>query len=232
METGCRFYRFRCLGHLQGGIPWPNQSPFRLILSTHRTRATTSVEPKPPIVLASASAHSIGGPFLADRSGQSGLIAAGIDADKLDGSGHACPKCGGRDRFAAFPNINGRGAVHCRQCFTKGSTPSPGDGLSTLQWILGLDFPATLGWLANWLGVKGEAKAKPRPIARRTVASDRCTNAEPLEPSIDFDDLAKQFFGEMSRERCETLAEKLNVERSFVCESATAKWIRRRRGRW
>ena len=77
------------------------------------------------------------------------LIAAGIDADKLDGRGHPCPKCGGRDRFAAFPNINGRGAVHCRQCFTKGTTPPPGDGLATLQWLLGLDFPATLGWLAD-----------------------------------------------------------------------------------
>ena len=61
------------------------------------------------------------------------LIAAGIDADKLDGRGHACPKCGGRDRFAAFPNINGRGAVHCRHCFTRGTDPSPGDGIATLQ---------------------------------------------------------------------------------------------------
>ncbi|KAA1258363.1 Zinc-binding domain of primase-helicase [Rubripirellula obstinata] len=140
------------------------------------------------------------------------LIAAGIDADKLNGKGHPCPKCGGRDRFAAFPNINGRGAVHCRHCFTKGSSPSPGDGLATLQWILGLDFRATLGWLADWLGVKSESQSKPRPIARRTVTSERGTNAEPLEPSIDFDDLAKQFFCEMSRERRESLAKKLQVE--------------------
>ncbi len=141
------------------------------------------------------------------------LIAAGIDADKLDGRGHACPKCGGRDRFAAFPNINGRGAVHCRHCFTRGTNPSPGDGIASLQWILGLDFRATLGWLADWLGVKNENdRSTPRPIARRTVTSNRIVNCEPPEPTIDFDDLAKQFFCEMSRERRESLANKLNVQ--------------------
>ena len=141
------------------------------------------------------------------------LIAAGIDADKLDGRGHACPKCGGRDRFAAFPNINGRGAVHCRHCFTRGTEPSPGDGIASLQWILGLDFRATLGWLADWLGVKNENdRSTPRPIARRTVSSNRVVNCEPPEPTIDFDDLAKQFFCEMSRERRESLAKQLSVE--------------------
>lgn len=141
------------------------------------------------------------------------LIAAGIDADKLDGRGHACPKCGGRDRFAAFPNINGRGAVHCRHCFTRGTDRSPGDGIASLQWILGLDFRATLGWLADWLGVKSEkGRSMPRPIARRTVPSNRIVNCEPPEPTIDFDDLAKQFFCEMSRERRESLAKQLAVE--------------------
>lgn len=141
------------------------------------------------------------------------LIAAGIDADKLDGRGHSCPKCGGRDRFAAFPNITMRGAVHCRHCFTRGTEPSPGDGIASLQWILGLDFRATLGWLADWLGVKNDNdRRSPRPIARRTVSGNRIVNCEPPEPTIDFDDLAKQFFCEMSRERRESLAKRLSVE--------------------
>lgn len=72
-------------------------------------------------------------------------LAAGIPADRLDGRGLQCPKCGGNDRFAAFPNINMRGAVHCRQCLTRGTSPSPGDGIATLQWLLDLDFRATLG---------------------------------------------------------------------------------------
>lgn len=41
------------------------------------------------------------------------LIAAGIPADRLDGRGHQCPKCGGTDRFAAFPNIN-MSRLRCR----------------------------------------------------------------------------------------------------------------------
>ncbi|MBB3210613.1 phage/plasmid primase-like uncharacterized protein [Rhodopirellula rubra] len=140
------------------------------------------------------------------------LIAAGIDADKLDGRGHACPKCGGRDRFAAFPNINGRGAVHCRHCFTRGCDPSPGDGIASLQWILGLDFRATLGWLADWLGIKQESKSRIELVARRTVTSERLVSSEPPEPVFDFDDLARQFFCEMSRERRESLAKRLSVE--------------------
>ena len=31
------------------------------------------------------------------------LIAAGIDADKLNGKGHSCPKCGGRDCIRCHP---------------------------------------------------------------------------------------------------------------------------------
>ena len=146
------------------------------------------------------------------------LIAAGIDADRLNGKGHPCPKCGGRDRFAAFPNINGRGAVHCRHCFTRGTDPSPGDGIATLQWILGLDFRATLGWLADWLGVK-HSGANVSPVnPRRVVAvGDGRIRRESDEPKHDFDKLAKRFFTEMSRERREGLAKRLIVHpRSLV----------------
>ena len=138
------------------------------------------------------------------------LIAAGIPADRLDGRGHQCPKCGGNDRFAAFPNINGRGAVHCRQCFTRGTDPSPGDGLSTLGWILGLDFVATLAWLADYLGIQTNADStRQRPQPKRHVAPE--ATAEPEYDAIDFDELAKQFFVECSRERCERLAKRLSV---------------------
>jgi len=142
------------------------------------------------------------------------LIAAGVDADKLDGRGHACPKCGGRDRFAAFPNITMRGAVHCRHCFTKGCDPSPGDGIASLQWLLGLDFRATLGWLADWLGVANPNPGTPKPRMQRTVES--CRRSKPTcgadGEEIDFDELATRFFCEMSRERREGLAKSLGLD--------------------
>lgn len=65
------------------------------------------------------------------------LSAAGLPASILDGRGHACPRCGGSDRFAAWPDVNVRGAVHCRHCFTRGSSPRPGDGIATLAWLHG-----------------------------------------------------------------------------------------------
>ncbi|QDT13053.1 primase-helicase zinc-binding domain-containing protein [Planctomycetes bacterium K23_9] len=84
------------------------------------------------------------------------LAAAGIPADRLDGRGHACPRCGGSDRFSAFENIQQRGAVHCRHCFTSGSSIRPGNGIATLMWWAGGTFTSTLDWLSDHLGV-GEA---------------------------------------------------------------------------
>ncbi|MGB7343349.1 MAG: toprim domain-containing protein [Pirellulaceae bacterium] len=84
------------------------------------------------------------------------LVAAGIPAERLDGRGHPCPRCGGRDRFNAFPGVQQCGAVHCRRCFTRGTEPRPGNGLSTLMWIQGVRFPEAIQWLANYLGVDGQ----------------------------------------------------------------------------
>lgn len=84
------------------------------------------------------------------------LSAAGLCAETLDGRGHACPKCGGRDRFASFAMVADRGAVHCRQCFTRGTIPSPGDGIATLMWLLNVDFATALVWLGQYLGVASQ----------------------------------------------------------------------------
>lgn len=80
------------------------------------------------------------------------LDDAGLPHDILNGRGHPCPKCGGRDRFAAWPDVADRGAVHCRHCFTKGADPKPGDGLASLRWLLGADTACACRWLASWLG--------------------------------------------------------------------------------
>ncbi len=81
------------------------------------------------------------------------LEDAGIERDWLDGRGHPCPRCGGTDRFAAWRDVNERGAVHCRHCFTRGSKPSPGDGVATLQWVMQIDFVPACRWLLDWLGL-------------------------------------------------------------------------------
>ncbi len=77
------------------------------------------------------------------------LAAAGIPAERLDGRGHPCPRCGGRDRFAAWRDIDQRGAVHCRHCFTAGTEPRPGDGIATLRWWLNCDFATALDFAAD-----------------------------------------------------------------------------------
>ena len=143
------------------------------------------------------------------------LIAASIPADRLDGRGHGCPKCGGNDRFAAFPNINMRGAVHCRQCFTRGTVPSPGDGIATLQWLLDLDFRATLGWLVDYLGCDSSQRTLFRRGHRRNVQATEATDdpASPDDSAIDFDTLAYDCFSRMTDSMIDGLATSLGVER-------------------
>jgi hypothetical protein len=97
------------------------------------------------------------------------LEAAGIDSTLLDGKGHPCPKCGGSDRFAATKDIAQRGAVICRGCFPKGG----GDGLATLAWFKGCDFPEALRWLAEHLNIAPTGNGQPTGQAhgqRRIVA--------------------------------------------------------------
>ena len=104
------------------------------------------------------------------------LADAGLPDDRLDGRGHPCPRCGGRDRFAAWNDVDDRGAVHCRHCFTRGSDPKPGDGLATLRWLLDVDTPGACRWLASWLGLATPVATPRKRINRR------------LRPTADADD--------------------------------------------
>lgn len=100
------------------------------------------------------------------------LGSAGLPADLLNGRGHPCPRCGGRDRFAAWPDVNARGVVHCRHCFTAGTDPAPSDGIATIQWSLGCTFPEACQWLAGWLGIAADANHTPRIIRTVSVVDD------------------------------------------------------------
>ena len=81
------------------------------------------------------------------------IIAAHTDirADDTDGNHHPCPQCGGVDRFRAFDDFADTGAVYCNQCHSGKN----GDGISTLQWALGIDFSAAVKLLADHLGMNG-----------------------------------------------------------------------------
>ena len=71
----------------------------------------------------------------------------GIDSTLLDGKNHPCPRCGGTDRFRAVDLA--AGALYCNQCHSKGG----GDGLSSLQWLNGWDFPEAVKQTADYLGL-------------------------------------------------------------------------------
>lgn len=78
--------------------------------------------------------------------------ASHIPRKHLNGRGHPCPKCGGKDRFAAFPDVAQRGSVHCRMCFNSTTDPRPGDGIDTMRWLLACDIAGACKWLREWLG--------------------------------------------------------------------------------
>lgn len=81
---------------------------------------------------------------------------AAIDSSLLDGNHHACPKCGGHDRFRMIDEQ--AGAVLCNQCFSKKN----GDGFAAVQWLLGEDFLAAAKRIADYLGVEAESNGKSR----------------------------------------------------------------------
>ncbi len=73
---------------------------------------------------------------------------AGVDPDLLDGQHHACPKCGGTDRFRLIDAE--AGALLCNQCFSSNN----GDGFAALQWITGKKFVEVLTMVAEHLGIQ------------------------------------------------------------------------------
>ena len=133
------------------------------------------------------------------------LTEAGLPAERLDGRGHPCPLCGGRDRFAAWPDVAQRGAVHCRHCFTKGTEPRPGDGLSTVRWLLGMDTSDACRWLASWLGMTSTL-SKPRRRVVRSITVDVSS-----EPDRTVAELADRCHGAMRASWWGRLSDALNL---------------------
>lgn len=85
---------------------------------------------------------------------------AGIPQELLDGKGHPCPRCGGKDRFSLIDKT--AGAVLCRHCFSKRN----GDGLAAVGWMQGCEFDTARRKVAEYLGLEtASTNGKPRIVA-------------------------------------------------------------------
>lgn len=68
----------------------------------------------------------------------------GVPVESLDGKGHACPKCGGDDRFAVFPDFERTGGCYCRRCDAKA-----GDIIASVQWLTDKSFKQALNAIGD-----------------------------------------------------------------------------------
>ena len=80
----------------------------------------------------------------------------GCPSELLDGKHHACPQCGGKDRFRLLDEATG--AVFCNQCFNKEN----GDGLAALSWLRGWGFSQTVAEVMNYLAINGKSNDEGR----------------------------------------------------------------------
>jgi hypothetical protein len=100
------------------------------------------------------------------------LAAAGIPADCLTGKNGPCPKCGGKDRFAAFKDVAETGGVNCRKCHNDRN----GDGIATIQWWRACPFQEALAFVADRVGLnekKRSHKGKARIVATYDYRDER-----------------------------------------------------------
>ncbi len=118
------------------------------------------------------------------------LIDAGFPAELLsDRRGRPCPRCGGNDRFSAL-DVDRRGFVHCRKCFSNKTIPRAGDGIATLRWWFGCEVSEAIEWLKKWLGVADGV------LIPRVISIPIEPEPEPLiDPRFDVD--AERWFATM-----------------------------------
>lgn len=88
----------------------------------------------------------------------------GLSPEILDGRNHACPRCGGHDRFSLVGES--RGAVLCRKCFDSKN----GDGIAAIGWLRQIDFPESLKLLSEYLGGNTKTAAGSKPVNSCPVA--------------------------------------------------------------
>lgn len=81
--------------------------------------------------------------------------------------GQPCPKCGGRDRFSAFQDVDQTGGLCCRVCFAERNA----DGFSAIEWLTGRPFPEVVPMVANAIGFHSTGRAAaPKPLPPKPAA--------------------------------------------------------------
>ena len=113
---------------------------------------------------------------------------AGIARGDLDGDHHPCPRCGGTDRFR-FTDLRGDGSIICNHCARR----ECGDGLAAVQWAAGLDFPAALVQVAEYVGARpstngnGTPNGKPGASTRGRKPASGQQQAPPTPAAVAAD---------------------------------------------
>lgn len=108
------------------------------------------------------------------------LQAAGMPADCLNGRGRPCPKCGGEDRYNAASDVNDSGAVFCRHCFNKSSRIKPGDGISSVAWLMDSSNGEAVRWLADRIGLVRHAEGNAKPVEAVDIITAVCRDKRML----------------------------------------------------
>lgn len=81
----------------------------------------------------------------------------GASPEIFDGQSHACPKCGGKDRFR-FGNWDGDGGIIC----SGGGTPcmQSGDGIGSVEALLDCNFAEAIEKLKAYLQIREHARGR------------------------------------------------------------------------
>lgn len=109
-----------------------------------------------------------------------------FDPTILDGRGHACPDCGGTDRFS-FPNWDDDGGCLCRNCLHEDN----GDGIAALMWRMGWSLPEALDKLEEHLHL-ANGKDSPNGSAKKTKSKTFCPDDHYTVCAVQ-DELIEQF---------------------------------------
>lgn len=117
----------------------------------------------------------------------------GVPAKHLDGKQHACPLCGGKDRWR-FDDLEGRGTSICNQCGAR-------DGVALVVELTGRGYGDVLGEIDGLVGnIKAEApRQQIDPGKRDNMLREVYLASKPIAPG----DLAHRYL------ECRHIAERV-----------------------
>ena len=101
----------------------------------------------------------------------------GIDRSILDGKPHPCTLCGGKDRSRAYDDFAETGGMRCNQCHQNKNS----DGLSTIQWLLGIGFSEAVAKVGEYLGVLPPQNGRKKQVSHPKKSQP--TDSQPERPT-------------------------------------------------